>query len=718
MATLLLTVVGTAIGGPLGGAIGGALGSVFDREVLFRPKGREGPRLSELKLQTSSYGTALPLLFGTLRVAGSVIWATDLIEHRSTERAGKGQPSVTSYAYSASFAVALSARPILGVRRIWADGNLLRGSAGDWKVRTGFRLHPGSEDQPVDPLIAAAEGAAPAHRGLAYAVFEDMPLAEFGNRIPSLTFEVEADMGPVTLGAIAEAVSGGVADGNEALLPVGGYAAYGNARGLIEQWGEAAGLWFAPDGARVAVRGGIGDAVAVADAGFGWRAAGTRGVRSIAAAESAPRVVSVGHYDAARDYQAGVQRAVRTGPGMREVAIDLPAALDAGAAKTLAEAALARADLERERRTVALGWDALAVRAGDRVTLAGEPGQWRVAEWSLEHMVVTLELRRIAAAALPAAASAGRVLGAPDRVAGETIVHGFELPMLDDSLASVPKLLIAAAGTEPGWRKAALLLSGDGGARWQPIGGTAAPAVLGTVAVAPGAGPTTLEDRVHAIEVELAHEAMPLGDADAAALDAGGNLALVGDELLQFARAEPLGGARWRLSGLWRGRRGTDAAGHVVGERFVLLSAEALVAVDSPVAAEGSALLLASGVGDAEAVEAAVAVSGASVRPPSPVHLRVRETGDGDAVLTWVRRSRAGWRWRDGVDVPLGEETERYQLLLTPAAGPAWTVETATPEWTISAAERAGAAIHAAVRQIGAHALSPASTLTIPAWED
>ena len=32
------------------------------------------------------------------------------------------------------------------VRLVWADGNILRGNAGDWKVMTGFRLHTGDPD--------------------------------------------------------------------------------------------------------------------------------------------------------------------------------------------------------------------------------------------------------------------------------------------------------------------------------------------------------------------------------------------------------------------------------------------------------------------------------------------------------------------------------------------------------------------------------------------
>ncbi len=102
------------------------------------------------------------------------------------------------------------------MRRIWADGKLLRGAAGDFKSRTGFRLYNGSEDQPVDPLIASVEGigTTPAFRGTAYAMFEDFELADYGNRIPSLTFELVADSAPVAIGRVAEEISGGeVADG-------------------------------------------------------------------------------------------------------------------------------------------------------------------------------------------------------------------------------------------------------------------------------------------------------------------------------------------------------------------------------------------------------------------------------------------------------------------------------------------------------------------------
>src|SRR5688572_22143380 len=91
MATIVFTALGTALGGPLGGALGSLVGSQIDRAVLGGGGGRrEGPRLRELAVTTSSYGTPLPRHFGTMRAPGTIIWATDLVETSETS-GGKGR---------------------------------------------------------------------------------------------------------------------------------------------------------------------------------------------------------------------------------------------------------------------------------------------------------------------------------------------------------------------------------------------------------------------------------------------------------------------------------------------------------------------------------------------------------------------------------------------------------------------------------------------------
>lgn len=202
MATLVFSAVGTLLGGPIGGAIGALAGRQVDA-MIFAPSARQGPRLNELSLSASSYGLAVPRQHGSVRTGGQVIWATDLVEQSSRQGGGKGRAATVTYSYAASFAVAVSSRPITGIGRIWADGKLLRGAAGDLKVGGTLRVYNGHADQQPDPLMLAAEGGScPAYRGLAYLVFEDLQLADYGNRIPTLSFEVFADAGPLNLQTI------------------------------------------------------------------------------------------------------------------------------------------------------------------------------------------------------------------------------------------------------------------------------------------------------------------------------------------------------------------------------------------------------------------------------------------------------------------------------------------------------------------------------------
>lgn len=200
MATVVLqyagAALGTLIGGPLGGMIGRAAGAmagnVLDQQLFGGGKTHsEGPRLNDLRVMASEEGAAIPVLWGRMRVAGQVIWATNLMEEASTSTqsaSSKGGPksSVATYAYFANFAVGLCEGEVDGIGRVWADGREI-----DLASYT-YRLHTGSEAQAPDSLMEAIEGAgsAPAYRGLAYIVFERLPLVDFGNRIPQLAFEV------------------------------------------------------------------------------------------------------------------------------------------------------------------------------------------------------------------------------------------------------------------------------------------------------------------------------------------------------------------------------------------------------------------------------------------------------------------------------------------------------------------------------------------------
>ena len=310
LATLVLSTIGTALGGPVGSAIGALIGQSIDQQLLA--PARRGPRVGDLSVQSSSYGTQIPRVYGTMRVAGSVIWSTDLIEQEQTA-GGKGQPDVT-FSYTVSLAFALSSRPAKSVKRIWADGKLLRGAEGDFKVGTSFRFYGGTEDQPIDPLIGSLEGISntPAYRGLALAIFENLELAEFGNRIPFLTFEFEGDEETPTLGSVLTDSAQETISCDDA-QPLLGFAAYGGSiRSAIEPLVESFGIDLFDDGATL--RQPLGDPAAL----IGLEELGNsndsrpapRIQREQLPVRAAPAALRLTYYDPERDYLTGEARAL------------------------------------------------------------------------------------------------------------------------------------------------------------------------------------------------------------------------------------------------------------------------------------------------------------------------------------------------------------------------------------------------------------------------
>jgi hypothetical protein len=207
MAVLALGLAGAAVGSAFGYAsIGWMVGSTVG-SLLFQQKEeikREGPRLNDLRVQASTYGVGIPICYGSVRIAGNLIWSGGIREivAESTEEVGKGggqEVTTRTYSYLSSFAIALCAGPVVGIRRVWADGELIYYSnttdltqiSGSVLGLGNATFYAGSETQLPDPTIESYEGAGnvPGHRGMAYAVFADADITKWG-RVPNLEFEV------------------------------------------------------------------------------------------------------------------------------------------------------------------------------------------------------------------------------------------------------------------------------------------------------------------------------------------------------------------------------------------------------------------------------------------------------------------------------------------------------------------------------------------------
>jgi hypothetical protein len=208
MAALVLTTAAQSLAGAAGmGATataalqaGAALaGNLIDQSMFGQPNQQRqsnGPQLTDLSVSASTEGKPIPRIYGRMRVAGQLIWATDFeeqISRQTSTTGGKGggggggvTTTSTTYSYYANVAFALCEGEIAHVSRIWADGKPLDVTDLTWRV------HLGSSDQFPDPLIEArlGFGTVPAYRDTAYVVFEQLPIGPFGNRLPQFAFEV------------------------------------------------------------------------------------------------------------------------------------------------------------------------------------------------------------------------------------------------------------------------------------------------------------------------------------------------------------------------------------------------------------------------------------------------------------------------------------------------------------------------------------------------
>lgn len=250
MATILFQAAGAALGGvfgPVGAILGraaGALaGGLVDRALINGSTTVSGARLATARIPGADEGSAINRVYGTARIGGTLIWATRFEEEVTRERSGgkaTGQ-RVETFRYFANLAVGLCEGPIAGVRRVWADGRELSLTAIE------MRVYRGDKGQLPDPLVEAKQGEdnAPAYRGLAYVVFERLPLDSFGNRIPLMQFEVLRPVGALERQIRTVTIIPGATEHGYSTVPVTEKTGEGSARILNRNVLTAATDWQA-----------------------------------------------------------------------------------------------------------------------------------------------------------------------------------------------------------------------------------------------------------------------------------------------------------------------------------------------------------------------------------------------------------------------------------------------------------------------------------------
>lgn len=762
MAVLALGFVGTAIGGSIGGtilgvsaaAIGGFVGStvggLIDNMLFAGTTKVEGPRIDDLKVTASTYGSPIPLVYGPEnRLAGNIIWSTGLIESttkkKSGGKGGGGGAETTTYSYRASLAIALADGFVEGVKKIRANGKVIFDidaatvppdaptpdvgmvadqSNGTHAVFETVRFYQGNGTQIPDPTIEAHLGAGetPAYRHTCYIVLTDLQLADFGNVIPNLEFDLVAHES-ILVSTVAKDICrrAGVEEASAGSLdePLRGYVVSrgGTAVAALEPLALAYRFDVAEQRGQIRMirRGGMmRGTVAVGD--MGAREASSDPAEPVRFDRmpdiQMPREAAVSFLDPAIDYEPNTQRSSRSlGNSENNLSHELPLTLDADEGRGVADRLLWEAWNGRRAARFSVSDRWIRVNAGDvvGVPIAGEVVPFKVQRVTRgANGVIEMEARyedpEIYAPIAPG--TPGNIPANPLRLPGITILVAMDMPIVrstDDDAG----FYWVATGPSPGWRGARILRSSDGGSTYNPMSPVSVRAVIGDVAGTLPAGPAYFWDRGNVLTVELLREADELESLPELAVLGGQNAAWIGDpdgqdgEIIQFASAQLVAPGVYNLTDLLRGRLGTEHAigNHGPGEMFVLLEPDTLGRTDYGVGDWFKQRLykpVSVLTNEADTAAQSFTNNGEGKRPLSPVHIRgTRNDVAGsppapldDLTVTWTRRSRLLAPGLGYGPVPLGEETEAYEVDILDGANVVRTIASSVPSIVYTEAEQ------------------------------
>lgn len=413
-----------------------------------------------------------------------------------------------------------------------------------------------------------------------------------------------------------------------------------------------------------------------------------------------PREVRVHYVMPDVNHEPGEQRASRLAVRSREIVdVQLAIAMSDDRARQIAEMILFDAWASRRRTPLTLGRSRIALEPTDvvLVPIAGQLERMRLVEDDRGGTGGVLQLQAVydddgsfVSYAAGAPAKAPPLLG----YFGLTEAVVLDLPALRDADDNAGYYIAVRPFGGTNWRGCSIQRSADGGATYSALVDIGTAATMGTLVTAVPASDPNVEDLGTVIRVSpLAGGFVSTNDAG---LDAGQNAIAIGAagrwEIVQFRTAQFVAG-EWRLSGLYRGRRGTE---HAIGtsqveDRVVLLSGGGVARLPLDIADIGRplrhrAVTFGTTVEEADIVQATPA--GVALKPFSPVHLTASRNGGGDLTLAWTRRNRIGKTLPNGTPVLLSEQSEAYDVAILNGATELRVLQPTAPTVVYTAAQQ------------------------------
>lgn len=213
-------IIGSYFGGPIGGAIGGLAGGLIGSLIFGRSK---KPLIADVQLMNSSYGNPIPILWGTARLPGTIIWMTpvQIIQGSSGSSGGgggilgKGGPSSKATSPQVYQSAGIAFTEVIEGRiaqmvQLYLNGKLFINQVAGGPLgaelsskQFAIRQYTGGEDQLPDFIYDQYVRSnniptVPANRGLAYLVFDRINIEDYGQVFPQTTAVYTTNQGNVT----------------------------------------------------------------------------------------------------------------------------------------------------------------------------------------------------------------------------------------------------------------------------------------------------------------------------------------------------------------------------------------------------------------------------------------------------------------------------------------------------------------------------------------
>ncbi len=328
------------------------------------------------------------------------------------------------------------------------------------------------------------------------------------------------------------------------------------------------------------------------------------------------------------------------------VNLAVPVTLTHEKAKEIVETSLINAHLQRMNYTFTTNYAFIHLECGDVVD--SPMGKVRVTRLSEGDVDGLLNFEAVDAGTTEAVLGSNMAVAIPPpstnipTVVGYSQTFWIDPPNVDDNDKGI-RLYAAVHGFDvDGWPGASLYMSEDAAGGTSEVIGTAnKEATVGLVEVAIGSGDYMVWDNTTVITVKVLTNSL----SSSTQIDVlnGANLCMIGQEVLKFTTATLVAEKTYELTGLLRGRQGTEQfiGTHGANELFVMLD-DALVRVSFPKADRFTVKkfkTVTNGSSPDKVEWEDVGITSNNVRMWTPIKAKVVKTGD-DFTFTWKGRVR------------------------------------------------------------------------------